>query len=136
MTTEQKLQAIIGAQVRGGYRRFEPDADEVLLENGKGFWVNDQGGFGQWETSIVAFLLDPEGLRAAYGEAPGGCVLCWVKTSDPERRWCHHCNRMSCRDADEWAAFAIIDRLLSSNGDAAATISTAYDLLPHEKHPD
>src|SRR3954453_18081528 len=62
MTTEQKLAAVIAAQVKGGFRRFA-DADcKRICERIKPH-SSDDG-----RDALLFVLLDPEGLRAAYGE--------------------------------------------------------------------
>lgn len=97
MTTEDKLHAIIEARVKGGY-----DSE---------FWTNGMRVISQslydhadnrWH--ILEILLDPAGLRAAYGET--GWNNCWQ------------------------VGHKLLDAWLSSEGDAAKTIDQAYQLLP------
>ncbi len=101
MTTEEQLKAIIAAQAMGG-RVFYQD-------NGDGF----RSDLKCWcEYHILEILLDPKGLRAAYGEDG--------KPDDPTYM----------ASGSLIAAHRILDTWLSSNGDAAAAINRAFQLLP------
>ena len=106
MTTEQKLQAIIEAQVMGGYLD-----KEGMLKMGGGM-VDGWRSFN----SEFDILLDPAGLRAAYGDWAEGSLASELKTP-------------------KWKAFGmnICQSWLSSNGDVAATIDTAFSLLPSQR---
>lgn len=101
MTTEQKLQAIINAQIAGGFIRYMV----CLTEMGAGPPEMNHTGRVDTHTAInqniscIEILLDPQGLKAAYG-------------------------------GKEEPAYHILDIWLLSNGDAEKTIDTAYQLLP------
>lgn len=86
-------------------------------------WENKDGSQHK-RCHILEILLDPEGLRAAYGE----------KADD------HQVEMVDCKDpiifnlglTPFWKVTAqhILNAWLSSSGDAEKTISCAYDLLP------
>ena len=106
MTTEQQLAAIIEAQ---GFSFPKAVAQDI---------INDKA-------DVLAQLLDPQGLRAAYpgiaGEARMSLVLAAILQNVTNGQIVTNANL---------AAYLILDTWLSSNGDATATIQTAYDLLP------
>lgn len=105
MTTEEQLKAIIEAQVKGGYDHYD--------NNGDGF----RSDLKYWcEYNILEILLDPAGLRAAYGQQ-------------------RLVNRSQYRTQLPWkvAARRILGTWLTSNGNAAATIEKAHSLLPKWK---
>ena len=81
MTNEEKLKAIISAQVKGGYKKYEyvpeclisheprPDKDDGMYYIDKGFihefeWLEA----AMMPKPILLILLDTEGCKAAYGE--------------------------------------------------------------------
>jgi len=113
MTTEDQLRHIIEAQVKGGCTSFRFVSEHYLDFD----WKSRIGGTGEPTSPdtvahILEILLDPAGLRAAYemlgiGFHNGRPVLAKIAV-----------------------AHDILDTWLSSEGDAAKTIQTAYDLLP------
>lgn len=116
MTTEQKLQAVIEAQVKGGYDFWEKrlggtklGQDEYGPSIGR-YTLSDDGRLQdyEWAYGVIEVLLDPEGLRAAYGES---YIVTYWEESVPHR---------------------VLDTWLSSDGNAEKTIDCAYDLLPKE----
>lgn len=138
MKPEDKLAAIIEAQVRGGHLEWA----FLIKKNGKGtFLVKNLSGAllkedefpdrlcyhdydDQMEYGSIEILLDPAGLKAAYRhmDETEGCIC--VSPS-----YCDKGDRTICG----WCASGgILDTWLSTNGDAAKTIDTAYDLLPKD----
>ncbi len=110
MTHEEKLKAIIEAQVRGGYKEYS-----YIIErkwgDGPFHWLRgkhftDPNGIRY--DSILEILLDTQGLKAIF---PRACVVGGVN----------------------WfiASEKIISAWHSDNGNNwEAAIDTAYDLLP------
>lgn len=133
LSPEQQLAGIISAQVKGGYKRFEFGSDEINFDNKghAGFWCHNLEGEGQFESSILAFLLDPAGLKAAYGERGGT-----IETGDERKDMILNSVRDTMIEQRKipayWETVSIMILLSwnESNGDAAATIQTAYNLLP------
>lgn len=104
LTTEEKLAAIIEAHMRGGYNYWEAYRNNIVVNHS----AKSMTG------TILNVLLDPEGLKAAYGERPTlNDVSIAGKVTNKE---CDVC------------AFLILDSWLS--GGAEAAINTAYSLLP------
>lgn len=114
MTPKEKIQAVIEAQVKGGF-----DENEFAIEQGfkiEGEYCIVIPGNMLVATHILELLLDPEGLRAVYGEV--------------ERIDHGDGLRMDIFNPPFWrrAANRILDAWLS--GGAEAAIDTAYSLLP------
>jgi len=152
MTTAQKLQAIIRAQVKGGYDLYDvfDDGREIFVEETR--YVKSYSrlfpGAGS-SVYILEGLLDPAGLKAAYGEEknryepfdpvkdpstgiitnalPGDTFV--VDLGEEE----HDFQRVIIISVG-WreAARRILDAWLATEGNAAKTIDTAYSLLPKE----
>src|SRR5438270_323664 len=74
MTTEEKLAAIIEAQVRGGYENWKMDPIDV---RSRGYvWHAGQGHAERHFCNVLEILLDVDGLKACHGEAlEGGLFL-------------------------------------------------------------
>ncbi len=127
MTTEQKLAAIIKAQVKGGCNKWEEmDVDTRLVPNG---CIETTTPDGSMIGHVLEILLDPAGLRAAYGDGVV-CEGCLNRVAAK----CH-CELYGGGTPDITAmhiiaARTLLDAWLSSDGDTVTTISTAYDLLP------
>lgn len=102
-TTEQMLKAIIRAQIK---TRKHLDEQYVISETIR---IHETGGvsIGKGESHVLQILLDPQGLKAAYG---------YYVEGQPD--WIIRC------------ANNILLNWIASDGDAAATIRTAFDLLP------
>lgn len=103
-TTEQKLRAIIEAQENGEHHRWSVWKDTLLM-------YGDPA-----PENVIACLLDPEGLKAAYGGTPYGMTAEEYRFTGL-RDWPLDCGH----------------RIFSSwySGGAEAAIDTAYDLLPN-----
>src|SRR4051812_34224699 len=68
---EQMLKEIIEAQVNGGFDNFAPLADgRKICYNGAGYFKTGTsiitGGYSS--AHLLEILLDPKGLKAAYGQ--------------------------------------------------------------------
>jgi hypothetical protein len=109
LSAEQQLAAIIEAQVKGGYKEYTPTL-QFLME---GLKCLGTGKIAPKGFHILEILLDPAGLKAAYGDWPE-----W-KEGD-ELRMCSKTKSV---------ATAILNTWLSTS-DPKATIETAYSLLP------
>lgn len=141
MTTEEKLAKCIEAQVKGGFNQHRVLANACHPKKQRATWFLDLGDNAfRWEDwddqeriALLEILLDPQGLRAAYGEGvhnfkSGECQRCglWIPkliedAGDPTE---------FMETCSEVAAWKILNTWLSSSGDATKTIDTAYDLLP------
>lgn len=127
MTSEEKLKAIIEAQVKGGYERYACDMVErgiQTYEMLKGTrmeippvldgWVfallRDYGDHGEINIEhVLAILLDTEGCKAAYVEE--------MNSSTPGDY--------------RWNSRMILEQWHSEEGNnSKAAIHTAYELLP------
>lgn len=132
MTTEDKLRKIIEAQHRGGSNTWEGAMDDDMLLIGKSHYCMREGSICTKDKEehfchILEILLDPKGLRAAY---PGKCC---EDCSEGEKLF----GSCPADGGHPWAVerapnvgHEILTEWIASNGDAAATIDTAYDLLP------
>lgn len=140
-SAEQKLAAVIEAQVRGGY-----DEWEFLLAGMERFdsvtfpiiWV------GNDNFHPLEILLDPEGLRAAYGDEPVAYGVSFHRPGELQKEAAFTLapdadsflgrripdSDGAWTDTPEWLAAAqdILHAWLS--GGAEAAIQTAFDLLP------
>lgn len=128
MNNEAMLKAVIEAQVKGGYQngwkvfldsKFRLELDWVILEED-----------GE-HASILEILLDPSGLRAAYGEK-AVCESCLNRIA--AQCHCGVDEGEGFPDVLEFyivAARRILDAWLSKpEGDTDAALQTAFDLLP------
>lgn len=139
LTPEQKLQAIVKAQVKGGCKKYKilldpsyilsipEDAEYIYSEKKNEGYAQkiseDDLIFGTAGCfNILSILFKPEGLKAAY---PG--------------RTCEDCNWTQCPPKEShpfsepyypFVAEKILDKWLSSSGNAIASINTAFSLLP------
>lgn len=114
LTTEQKLQAII---------------ESYHWDNTALAFVFRQKKLLPSPEAIIAMLLDPQGLKAAYGDryvekaayiSING-EMTDVTDINGDAQYGPYCYV---------AATCILCKWLSSNGDAGATIDTAFSLLP------
>ena len=121
MTPEQKLAAIIEAQVKGGFDKFDPFLGHRIFALNEGNYVRSgtsivTGGYSS--AHILEILIDPWGLRAAYGtserfysydgiHATGETLAYWV-----------------------WMGRTIARTWLETDGDAESTIDKAFSFLP------
>lgn len=130
--TTNKLRKIIEAQVRGDYRFWSEIARYKDME------VIGEAGIVHTEithvfdgTPVICILLDPQGLRAAYGS-----IKAIAETGDRKRDILLNAVMDHLRETRKmpqyWenAAVLILNTWLSSDGDAEKTISTAFELLP------
>lgn len=129
LTTHKKLLKILNAQWSGGFMLFA-GADIITLD---GASVHFTYNFGGKNAHVLEVLLSPQGLKAAYGDQYV-CADC----GKPTEGICKNCeydgvycpsSQMRCA----YNAHAILDTWLSSNGDAAAMIDTACNLLPNPR---
>ena len=122
ITTEQKLKAVIDAQVKGGMFRWGgwTEGCHISSERNKEGIIVKDGYKGECYCFILAILLDPEGLRAAYGREPRVEQNTKEKTDRALIHWIMPCW--------EFAARKILREWLYDGAEAA--INTAYDLLP------
>ena len=122
-TTEDKLKAIIEAQVKGGYTKYK----EKCMIHGEIFeCINDDGYVANYDyyefqdASVLNILLDTNGCKAAYGEEKINKVTCEGLPFDIDSlpKW--------------WVlSLDILDAWHSKEGNNyIAAIDTAYDLLP------
>ncbi len=141
-TPEQMIVAVIEAQVKGGCTKFEkyitarwnPDEDEdrescplFYRINHTGKAMTDVNGFHY--DSILEILLDPAGLRAAYGDH-GVCSGCLNKIAKKCHCEIYGGNAPDIEGIDYVVAHRILDTWLSEpDGDAIGAIRTAYFLL-------
>lgn len=112
LTTEQKLAAVIEAQERGGHNRWSVWKDTVRMYGNPA------------AENVLACLLDPKGLRAAY--APQGTEECVVDKGGGNVT--RYTRRIPYQGAVKKASYAILNAWLS--GGAEAAIDTAHSLLP------
>lgn len=138
MTHEEKLQAIIQAQVDGGYFKWNrrltmtslcdgPDemninqGDSGLPEIGCYQFSGDELHWYEDSVGIIQILLDTQGLRAAYG--------------DHEEPWYNLKDGLeSCSNRHVNVSILIMDAWHSGEGNSwKAAIDTAYELLPPKK---
>lgn len=118
MTSEDQLKAIIEAQMKGGCIYFENLMENIApLDSVTAPYIWFWGDGKQEPYHPLVILLDPEGLKAAYGEAPQDMTSEEYKFTGL-REWHRDCGHQ------------ILNTWLTSNGDAAKTIETAYNLLP------
>lgn len=121
LTTEAKLQKIIEAQVRGGYNGWQITVDQLFAPNPhnrlklKGDSITD--GYNN-HGHILEILLDPQGCKAVWGEEMDTRTI--VRDGVVE----------FLKVNGGYVAHEILNTWYDSNGDAAATIDTAYSLLP------
>lgn len=130
MTTEEQLNAIIEAQANNGYIAYAPFFDGREVEYQHGVLTDVAAKFSMM---VLPILLDPQGLRAVWGDQNheikrNRCVKCLLilpkymdDVGSPEEL------TSSCFEA---VSIQILNTWLTSNGDAAATIDTAFSLLP------
>lgn len=139
MTTEQKLKAIVAAQVKGSYGQWAFIMSSMdhetgdILPRGQFYSRRRDMALGhETRLHVLEILLDPRGLRAAYGgEDYAVCRRCLSRSA-------LNCHCYAEADGElpevvilfEEVPQRILDTWLSSNGDAAKTIDTAYSLLP------
>lgn len=128
MTPEQQLKEIIEAQVKGGCKShawfLQTGYTFVIAADGEIEWDNyDEETVGH----ILAILLDPSGLKAAYDSKPwhGGGFF----SSDGTLDYSVSSDGLRSRHA----AHQILELWISSEGNATAAIQTAFDLLPKKK---
>ena len=119
MTNEQKLQAVIRAQEQGGCSKFQAPGRLSKF----GYLVDAPHERGE---HVLEILLDPEGLRAAYGETK-------IETGEGKRPFRYNARSKvkggkNALMINEMIARRILDAWLS--GGAEAAIQTAFDLLP------
>jgi hypothetical protein len=120
-TPEAMLAAVIEAQVNGGQPLHRFLLTEFDGLDGPFILIK---GHDIETCHILEVLLDPEGLKAAYGEHLP-CSICSLYERHPERKdEGHGCISGTWRDV----ARTILDAWLSGGADAA--IRTAYELLP------
>lgn len=125
MTNEEMLKAIIEAHVKGDYTRWtserhQYDPDALRMD---GQHVSFYAGLGTFTTHVLEILLDPAGLRAAYGEEQRV-----IREFDPPY---FGCEGIVDEQQFKKAAIRILDAWLSKpEGDAEGAIKTAYQLLP------
>lgn len=118
MTTEEQFKAIIQAQVKGGYEEHEAIC---------GLAEDEWAIFLSPPLCILEILLDPAGLKAAYGSLGviAGLKKGYDSLPDGEDKFIRY-------DTPYWQSNAqtILKAWLLSEGDAAHTIETAFYLLP------
>lgn len=122
LTAEQQLSAIIQAQVKGGDEKWK--AIRIIHVNFEHGTVGmEQPPFRAiFFPHVLEILLDPEGLRAAYGEGTQKFL--------PYMWNCLVTDHSIPLNAP-FVAHRILDTWLSS-GDPTATIQTAFSLLPKQ----
>ena len=109
---EEKLRKIIEAQVKGGCNDYSLVVSQLFEQNpyNRLYLVGPSISDGynmHWH--VLGILLDPKGLKAAYGEEmAAGMLTSWTV-------W-------------KYSAHSILDAWLS--GGAEKAINTAYNLLP------
>ncbi len=126
MTTEQKLAAIIEAQVKGGYDGFAGIKDRIEPQDSITkplFWAKPDG-HQLSHFHPLEILLDRAGLRAAYGESVFFIDETFV-AMPADNPW-------GREGGISWevAARRILDAWLSGGSEAA--IQTAFNLLPSQ----
>lgn len=131
MTTEEKLKAIIQAQVKGGHKTWE----EILKKkfddpsDNYAYSFEDDGSLGfmyydmthRWH--ILEILLDPQGLKAAYEAFT-------VEDDVKLNRYSARIFMMGFNPYWKLIGHIVFNEWLNSNGDLQKTIQAAYDLLP------
>lgn len=153
LSPEEKLKAVIQAQVAGGYNVygwFIEDDKRIYTQNGANgiFYVMDSGGV---DFHVLQVLLDSSGCKAAYGEqehnmpkSSNGRLICKDKTCNYWVDW----EEMSEWDTDhcwEYKQHDILAAWHSTDNSAAyfgtgvnplegnnylAAINVAFNLLP------
>ncbi len=117
LSTEAKLAAIIEAQVKGGFTKFDPFLGHRHFTLNEGSYVRSGSSIitgGCSSAHILEILLDPAGLRAIW--------------SAKDDYWSGNVWQT------EWEAVGhnVLDAWFSiPEGDAVAAIDTAYNLLPN-----
>ncbi len=128
MTPEQQLAAVIEAQVKGGCSAYQFLLLPGLSIDGFGAVRLKHDGIEVERIGVIEILIDPQGLRGAYGTelACRGCKKRCFDTKPCEDHEYARNDRLHVL-----AAYCILDAWLSEpEGDPAAAIKTAYDLLP------
>ena len=141
MKTEDKLKAIIQAQVKGGYKKWQRIA--TLLGTGEDY-ISDLGMLHNKKSTVdynfpLVILLDTNGLRAAYGESKYIGEIRSVK-QDSSGRPAMSPSWSDCSFAilDSWNSDKnkdmnnAVSRYVEGNNYEAA-IDTAYSLLSESK---
>lgn len=126
MTNEEILKAIIEAQVKGGYKKYEwhTQSDRIAIAQGDGSSVYALGDGDIYPKNtansmphdVLRILLDTEGCKAAYGED--------MIAHDPtvEDHWRRRWFAISCEIHGAWHS--------KEGNNWKAAIETAYNLLP------
>ena len=125
LSTEQKLQAIIEAQVKGGYELYHQKYWHDLRDDSDDVEWGCTSCKCTWRLPILAILLSPQGLRAAYGNEQTDYIQISAIRVDGAGDYAG-----PTISRDFHVAYLIVETWISSNGDAAKTIDTAYSLLP------
>ncbi len=136
LTAQEMLTEIINAQVKGGYSEWKERLEDhchcgyqLQLEKHPGDRRSLKGSYedDEWRYGIIEILLDPEGLKAAYG-------------SELACKNCGNPGRWTCANKDCWhpnagvtsrgwaVAHMILLAWLAEGAEEA--IRTAYELLP------
>ena len=118
LTTEQKLTAIIEAQVNGGCEKFQHCGGGAIQDWGVVIFIDD--GTPSYE-AVLMILLDPQGLRAAYGGKRLSERIMMGQTLYNAHFTASH-RKPAHRILDAW--------LSKPEGDPVAAIDTAFKLLP------
>jgi len=122
---EEKLKAIIEAQVKGGCGRYDTRWNEVIDEDGT-IWKYGDDAEQNLEGHILEILLDTEGCKACYGEenvtyktgrGVTKILLDAIIENKRPKKW-------------EGASYLILDAWNEGEGNNwEEAIETAYDLL-------
>ena len=119
LTSEAMLQAVIERQCAGGYRGWEFIGDPQFdVDTGRVQCLSEY-------YNSLEILLDPAGLKAAYGENLP-CHICELYKQNPDRTdEGHGCISGTWRDV----ARSILHPWLETSS-PEETIKTAFSLLP------
>ena len=129
MTSQEKISAIYEARRNGGYDPWAPldtGCDVDVESNSIHVFYKTMGEVVRVRIAIIEFLLEPQGLKATYGNT----MIIKEMFAFQQEQTVENKNSNSQKQTPMKVALQITETWMRSGGDAIATIDTAFSLLP------